>query len=80
MEPLSVINDDPVFDARDAAVILGVSQDLLEKWRQRRHGPTYFQYEGPGGPVRYQLSDLQAYKAVYRVVPTSRPRVRGTTR
>lgn len=67
-EPLRVINDDPLFDVIDAAEILGISQDLLEKWRQRERGPAYIQY-GPGGPVRYELSALRAYKGAYRVQP-----------
>ena len=69
-EQFWVINDDPVFEARDAAFILGISVDLLEKWRQRGYGPAYLQYGGLGGPVRYPLSELNAFKAACRVDPS----------
>lgn len=71
-KPFHVINPDPVVDVRKAAIILGISQDLLEKWRQRGQGPAYIQFEGPGGPVRYELSELEAYKAAHRFRPRGR--------
>ena len=60
--PLSAINDDPVFETREAAEILGVSYERMKKWRQRGQGPYYIQYEGPGGSVHYALSALKAYR------------------
>lgn len=69
--PLAVI-DDPVFNTPDAALILGVTADRLMKWRQRRQGPAYLQYE-PNGPVRYELSALIEFKAAHRVRPSRRP-------
>lgn len=68
LRPISAINDDPLFDTHDAAKILGVSDDLLKKWRQRNRGPHYVQY-GQSGPVRYLLSDLKAYIAAHEVRP-----------
>jgi len=50
--PLSAINDDPVFNTRAAATIIGVSYEQMKKWRQRGQGPRYYQY-GEDGPVRY---------------------------
>jgi len=76
-EPLCVINDDPLFEVADAAEILGISQDLLAKWRQRHRGPAYIQY-GPGGPVRYELSVLRWYRAEHRVQPAYGLRPQGS--
>jgi hypothetical protein len=77
-QPLSAINDDPVFEYRDAAEILGVSPELVEKWRQRYEGPDFIQYGGPGGPVRYALSALMAYREHFTVRRWSFPR--GTSK
>ena len=38
-KPFNVINDDPVFEVREAAAILGLSKELLDKWRERGQGP-----------------------------------------
>jgi len=65
-QPLVVINDDPVFGASDAGRVLGVSAELLKKWRQRGLGPDYIQY-GKNGDVRYELSALMAYRAALTV-------------
>jgi hypothetical protein len=70
--PFAVFNDNPVFDVVHASRILGVSQELLEKWRQRGQGPDYIQY-GPKGPVRYELSALEAHKAIHRVHVSCQP-------
>lgn len=75
-EPFRLIHDNPIFDIYDAARILGISQQLLEKWRQRGQGPDYIQY-GPAGPVRYELSALKRFKAMYRIRPTRQPRTLG---
>lgn len=72
----SVYNDVPVFDVWDAARILGVSQDLLEKWRQRGQGPAYYQYEGPRGPVRHLAHELRAYQEAHLVRPLCQPQAR----
>jgi hypothetical protein len=79
-KPFNVINDDPVFEVREAAAILGLSKELLEKWRVRNQGPDYIQYGGPGGPVRYRYSALEAYKAVHIVHPSRQPRPRRLSR
>jgi hypothetical protein len=76
-KPFEVINDDPVFEVREAAAILGLSKELLDKWRERGQGPDYIQYGGPGGPVRYKYSVLEAYKAAHTVHPSRQPRSRG---
>jgi len=68
------LNDDPLFGTRGAAIILGVSVDLVKKWRQRDQGPDYYQFE-EGGPILYSLTALNAYKAAHLVV-TSRKKGR----
>ena len=70
--PPLIAADDPVFNTPDAAQILGVRADRLIKWRQRRQGPEYLQYEHRG-PVRYELSALIAFKAAHRVRPSRQP-------
>lgn len=69
---------DPVFNTADAATILGVTPDRLEKWRQRAKGPNYLQYERYGH-VRYELNALNAFKASHRIRP-SRERRGGRRR
>jgi hypothetical protein len=66
-EPLSAINDNPVFDCRAAAKILGVGDEAMKKWRQRNQGPDYYQY-GEKGPVRYALNTLLAFKESHLVI------------
>ncbi len=65
-KPLSAYDDDPVLDSQGAAFVLGVSVDLLKKWRQRRQGPDYIQY-GAGGSVRYEVKALLEFRDAYRV-------------
>ncbi|MGD0741152.1 MAG: hypothetical protein ABR957_16290 [Terracidiphilus sp.] len=65
-KPLSECDDNPVLNEQGAAFIVGVSADLLKKWRQRKRGPDYIQY-GPGGPVRYELKALMAFRDDYKV-------------
>ncbi|WP_162601848.1 hypothetical protein [Occallatibacter savannae] len=69
--PLSLINDDPVFDDYDAADFLGVSRGQMKKWRQRDRGPVYFQYE-EDGPVRYPLSGLKKFQMEGLVYPNEK--------
>ena len=71
-QPLSVIDDAPVFDAVAAARILGVSVERMKKWRQRNQGPDYIQY-GKDGTVRYELTALMAYRAAHRVQNGGKP-------
>ena len=68
--------EDPVFEVREAAAILGISKDLLDKWRERGEGPEYIQYYGHGGPVRYRFSALEAFKVTHTVRPLRQPRTR----
>lgn len=61
-------NDDPLVGGRGAAILLGVSYDLIRKWRQREKGPDYYQYE-PGGPVLYSVRALNVFKAAHLITP-----------
>jgi len=65
-KPLSACDDNPVVDSRGAAFVLGVSVDLLKKWRQRMLGPDYVQY-GSGGPVRYEVKALLDFRDCYKI-------------
>ena len=69
---LSTFDDNPLFDTCEAAKILAIGVDLLKKWRRRNQGPDYVQY-GPGGPVRYELDALMAFRARHRVRVSSKP-------
>ena len=66
--PLSAFIDDPLFNPKAAARILGVSVECLKKWRQRKRGPSYIQY-GEDGPVRYALSALKRFQAQHTLHP-----------
>ncbi len=70
--PLVVVDDVPVFNIFAAGRILGVSAELLKKWRQRNQGPDYIQY-GKNGAVRYELTALMAYRAAHRVQTGAKP-------
>ncbi len=65
-KPLSAYDDNVVLNEQGAAFIVGVSADLLKKWRQRLQGPDYLQY-GKDGPVRYELKALLAFRDCHRV-------------
>ena len=65
-QPLSVYDDNPVFNEMGAAQIVGVSSGCLKKWRQRNQGPDYIQY-GRGGPIRYELSALKAFRETHTI-------------
>jgi hypothetical protein len=69
---LSTFDDNPLFGTCEAAQILAVGVDLLKKWRRRDQGPDYVQY-GPGGPVRYELEALMAFRVRHRVRVSSKP-------
>jgi hypothetical protein len=69
---LSSFDDNPLLGTCGAAKILSVGVELLKKWRQRDQGPDYVQY-GPGGPVRYELDALMAFRALHRVRVSSKP-------
>jgi hypothetical protein len=71
IDPAEIINDDPVFKTPDAARILGVRVDRLEKWRQRGQGPDYLRYDR--FDIRYELSALIQYKAAHRVRSSRQP-------
>lgn len=67
------INDDPLVGTLGAAIILGLSVDVVKKWRQRGQGPRYYQYEDRG-PVLYSLNALKEYKAAHLVIPRKKGR------
>ena len=64
--PVWACNDNPVFNERGAAQLVGISAECLKKWRQRNQGPDYIQY-GRNGPIRYELSALRAFRAANTV-------------
>jgi hypothetical protein len=70
--PLSAFDDNPIFNENSAARFLGISAECLKKWRQRNQGPDYIQY-GRGGPVRYELNALMAFRAANRVIVGAKP-------
>ena len=50
----------------EAAVYLGVSTALMERWRQLRIGPPYIRI---GRSIRYRRSDVDEYMWQHRVKP-----------
>ncbi len=65
------VNDDPMFGTLGAAIVLGISADLLRKWRQRGKGPQYYKF-GELGPIVYSLKSLNAFKAAHLVTPSKK--------
>ena len=70
-KPISAYDNNPVFDERNAARLIGVTAHCLKKWRQRKQGPDYIQY-GHNGPIRYELNTLMDFREKYRVTLTGR--------
>jgi hypothetical protein len=70
--PMLAYDDNPVFNEASAATFLGISAECIKKWRQRNQGPDYLQY-GPGGPVRYELNTLIAFRAAHKITVGGRP-------
>jgi hypothetical protein len=70
-EPVEVANDDPVFDAVDAATILGIKSSRLLKWKERDQGPDYLWYDDDY--PRYELSALIEFRAAHRIRPSRQP-------
>lgn len=64
------IQQDPVLNTPAASAVLGLSPSRLEKWRQRGQGPAYVLYDSD---IRYEFSELVAFKAAHRVRPNRRP-------
>ncbi len=72
MNQLSVNNLKTSLDTTEAAAFLGVSPQTLANWRSsRRQGaPVYCKLsDGPRGPVRYRVADLEAYLEDRKIVP-----------
>ena len=70
--PLLAYDDNPVFNEASAATFLGISAECIKKWRQRNQGPDYLQY-GRGGPVRYELNTLTAFRAAHKITVGGQP-------
>jgi hypothetical protein len=68
VELSTLLQDNPVFGTKSAAAFLGVSEELLKKWRQRGTGPAFIQYE-PCGIVLYALDALLKYRAEHTIEP-----------
>ena len=69
--PEEVLDENPLLNERSAAVLLGVSPELLKKLRQRNWGPKYIQY-GENGPVRYEFATLMEFRTRHRIQTRSR--------
>lgn len=70
---LLTMNPDPLFDVHDAAEIVGLSRNSLDKRRQRGQLPNYIQYDshsGGPGPVRYALSALMKFREDHIIYPS----------
>ena len=70
-KPSRALFGNPVVNECGAAGLLGVSQELLKKWRQRSFGPNYIQY-GKNGPIRYELNELTEFREVHIVLVRSK--------
>lgn len=54
----------------EAAKALDVTVAVLQRWRRKGHGPKYIKYgTSQQARVRYQLSDIEAFKAECTVEP-----------
>lgn len=59
-----------MLNEREAAKVLGVTPIIMQRWRQKGMGPRYIKYgETQQARIRYQRSDLEAYKNQHAVEP-----------
>jgi hypothetical protein len=70
-KPLSVYDENTMLNEVGTAFIVGVSPNLLMKWRRRGQNPDYLQY-GKNGPLHYELKALLEFRDTHRVVIYSR--------
>lgn len=54
----------PAIDTKQAAVLLGLTENALVMMRKNGAGPVYMRY---GRTIRYQPEDIQAYRDAHRV-------------
>lgn len=78
-DPEEFIKDDPAFDTRHAAAILGVAADRLMKWRQRGQGPDYLAYEDAASAMNCRRSLPTRHPGVF-VLPVNLVREGGRSR
>ena len=71
--PMEVFDENPLLNVKSAAVLLGISPDLMKKWRQRGWGPNFIQY-GKDGPVRYEFGTLMEFRIHHKVQTRSKRR------
>lgn len=59
----------------EAAAMLGVSRDVLERMRREDRGPAWIKVSGDlgkgGGQIRYRRVDVEQYLASRTVTPTA---------
>ena len=60
----------PLLDESEAASLLGLSVKTLRRWRWAGHPPRFIKL---GGAVRYDMTDLRAFKESGRRTSTSDP-------
>ena len=61
---------DKLLNDIEAAAYLGISKQTLANWRHLGKGPAYHKMsDGPRGPVRYSILDLEKYCNARRVKP-----------
>lgn len=65
---MTELSEDRRLDSSEAAHFLNVKRGTLEIWRQRGYGPAYHHV---GRCVRYSISDLRAFLASTRIVPSA---------
>jgi hypothetical protein len=62
----------PVCDDHRAADHIGVSVDTIRRWRRLGTGPVYLKLgTGPKAPVRYRITDLDAWLDAHARTSTS---------
>jgi predicted DNA-binding transcriptional regulator AlpA len=53
---------DRLLTSKEVATLLGVSNNTLVAWRQKRYGPKFIKLSEDGsGGVRYRLSDVEEF-------------------
>jgi predicted site-specific integrase-resolvase len=58
-------------NSREAALILGISEQTLRHWRQRGFGPRYVKYgKARNAPVRYRLVEIERWMSLQELQAT----------
>jgi hypothetical protein len=65
------MNEPRTITSREAALIIGISEQTLRHWRQRGFGPRFVKYgKARNAPVRYRIAEIERWMALQEMQGT----------